>query len=158
MAPTAASASVTATASAADAERRGDGGLVAGPHREQRGHRAEQTGDLVGRGQQRAGAVLAVEADLEGLLAGGQGGALALGALRLVAGLRQPLLDVVEQRRRALVLGVEPLLAGVEAGDPGLERGEVALGALGAGHGLLAGVARAGRSRRRRRRRGCAAR
>ena len=39
----------------------------------------------------------------------------------------------------ALVLGVEALLAGVEPGDPGLQRGEVALGALGAGGGLLAG-------------------
>ena len=40
-----------------------------------------------------------------------------------------------------LVLGVEALLAGVEPGDPGLEGGEVALGALGAGDGLLAGLA-----------------
>ena len=60
----------TATASAARAERGGDGGLVAGPHREQRRDRAEQSGDRVGGGQQGAGAVLAVEAELEGLLAG----------------------------------------------------------------------------------------
>ena len=43
-----------------------------------------------------------------------------------------------------LVLGVEALLAGVEPGDPGLERGEVVLGPLRPGHGLL----RAPRSRR----------
>ena len=61
--------------------------------------------------------------------------------MRLVAGLGQPLLDVVERADGGLVLGVEALLAGVEPGDPGLEGGEVALGALGAGHGLLAGQA-----------------
>ncbi len=37
------------------------------------------------------------------------------------------------------MLVVEPLLAGVEAGDLGLEGGEVALGALDAGDGVLAG-------------------
>ena len=98
-------------------------------------------GDRVGGGEQRAGAVLAVEAELEGVLAGGEGGAVAVGLERLVAGLGEPLLDVVEGADRGLVLGVEALLAGVEAGDPGLERGEVALGAVGAGDGLLAGQA-----------------
>jgi hypothetical protein len=39
------------------------------------------------------------------------------------------------------VLGVEALLAGVETGDPGLERGEVTLGAVGTGHRVLAGQA-----------------
>ena len=38
------------------------------------------------------------------------------------------------------MLGVEPLLAGVEPGDPGLQGGEVALGAVGAGDGGLAGL------------------
>ena len=37
------------------------------------------------------------------------------------------------------MLGVEPLLARVQAGDPGLQGGEVALGPLGAGDRLLAG-------------------
>ena len=60
-------------------------------------------------------------------------GALAVGLLRLLAGLGQPLLEVVEGGDGGLVLGVEALLAGVEAGDPGLEGGEVALGAVGAG-------------------------
>ena len=55
-------------------------------------------------------------------------GAVALGALRLLADLGQPLLEVVELGGGRLVLGVEPLLAGVEAGDPGLEGGEVLLG------------------------------
>ena len=39
------------------------------------------------------------------------------------------------------MLGVEALLAGVQPGDLGLQGGEVALGALGADDGLLAGVA-----------------
>jgi len=39
------------------------------------------------------------------------------------------------------VLGVETLLARVEAGDLGLQGGEVALGALGPGEGLFAGQA-----------------
>ena len=96
-------------------------------------------GDRVAGGEQRAGAVLAVQPDLEGLLAGGEAGALALGGLRLLAGLGQPVLEVAEGGGGALVLGVEPLLAGVEPGDPGLERGEVALRAVGAGRGLLRG-------------------
>ena len=111
------------------AQRVGDGGLEAAADGQQRGHRAEQPGDLVGGGEQGAGAVLAVEAELEGVLAGGQRGAVALGALRLLADLGQLLLQVVELGGGRLVLGVEPLLARVEAGDPGLEGGEVALGA-----------------------------
>ena len=38
------------------------------------------------------------------------------------------------------MLGVEPLLAGVEAGDPGLEGGEVPLGPRGAGERVLVGL------------------
>ena len=67
-------------------------------------------------------------------------GALALGLLGLLAGLGEPLVDVVEGGDGGLVLGVEALLAGVEPGDLGLEGGEVALRPLGAGHGLLAGL------------------
>ena len=121
------------------AERGGDGGLVAGPHRQHRGHGAEQPGDPVGRGEQRARAVLAVEADLEGVAPGDEPGPVAVGLLGLLAGRGQPLVDVVEGRDRGLVLGVEPLLAGVEPGDLGLERGEVALGAVGARDRLLPG-------------------
>ena len=87
-----------------------------------------------------------------------QRGAVALGVLGLLAGLGQPLVEVVEDGRGGLVLGVETLLAGVEAGDPGLEGGEVVLGAVGAGRGVLAGLGRAGRSRRRPRRRATAER
>ncbi len=43
----------------------------------------------------------------------------------------------------ALVLGVEPLLARVEAGDPGLECGEVALGASRAAERVLVGLGEA---------------
>ena len=121
-------------------ERGGDRGLVAVVDVEERGHRAEQAADLVGRGEQRAGAVLAVEADLERVAARDEAGALALGLLRVLAGPGELLVDLVEGGHGVLVLGVETLLAGVEPGDPGLERGEVALRPLGAGHGFLAGV------------------
>ena len=114
-------------------ERGGDRGLVAVVDVEERGHRAEQAADLVGRGEQRAGAVLAVEADLERVAAGDEAGALAVGLLGVLAGPGELLVDLVEGGHGVLVLGVEALLAGVEPGDPGLERGEVALRPLGAG-------------------------
>ena len=110
---------------------------------EQRGHGPEQPVDGVGGRQQRPGAVLAVEADLEGVAAGGETGPLAIGLLGLLAGAGQLLVDLVEHGDGVLVLGVETLLAGVEAGDAGLEGGEVALGALGPGGGLLAGLGQA---------------
>ena len=72
IAATAASALVDGDGVGGAAQRAGDGGLVAAADGQQRGHRAEQPGDLVGGGEQRAGAVLAVEAELEGVLAGGQ--------------------------------------------------------------------------------------
>ena len=81
------------------AERVGHGHLEAAAHREQRGDRAEQPGDLVGGGEQRARAVLAVEADLESVLARGQAGPVALGSLGLLAGLGQPLLEVARGGR-----------------------------------------------------------
>ena len=111
------------------AEGSGDGRLVAGADAEQRGHRAEQAADRVGRGEQCPGAVLAVQAELERLLAGAQRGPLTLGGGQLLAGLGEPVLEVGEQRAGGLVLGVEALLPRVEARDPGLQRGEVVLGA-----------------------------
>ena len=63
---------------------------------------------------------------------------VALGLLHLLAGLGQPLVEVVELGAGPLVLGVETLLARVEPGDPGLQRGEVALGPGGPRLGLLA--------------------
>ena len=125
------------------AECVGDGRLEATADGQQGGHRAEQPGDLVGGGQQGARAVLAVEAELEGVLAGGQRGAVALGALGLLADLRQLLLQVVELGSGRLVLGVEPFLARVEAGDPGLEGGEVALGAGRAAERVLVSLGEA---------------
>ena len=103
------------------AEGRGDRGLVAGAHREQRGDRPQQAGHGVGGGQQGAGTVLAVQAELEGLLARGEGALVALGGLRLLPGLGEPLLEVHQRGGGALVLGVQSLLTGVEAGDPGLQ-------------------------------------
>ena len=113
----------------------GDCALVTGVDGEHGGDRAEQSGDRVGGGQQRAHAVLAVEAELEGVLAGQQRGAVAVGGRGLLAGLGEALGEVVEHGQRGLVLGVEALLARVEAGDPGLEGGEVVLGAVGPGDG-----------------------
>ena len=75
-------------------ERSGDGRLVAGADAEQRGHRPEQAADRVGGGEQRTGAVLAVQAELERLLAGAERAALPLGGGELLAGLGQPVLDV----------------------------------------------------------------
>ncbi len=125
------------------AERGGDGGLVALVDVEEGGDRPEEAADGVGGREQRAGAVLAVEADLERVAAGHEPGAFAVGLLGVVAGPGQLLLDLVEGGDRLLVLGVEALLAGVEAGDPRLEGGEVALGAVGAGGRVLAGVGEA---------------
>ena len=124
-------------------EGRGDRGLVAVLDVEERGHRAEQSTHLVGRREQCPGAVLAVEADLQGVAAGDQSGPVALGLLGLLACPGELLLDLVEGADGVLVLGVESLLAGVEAGDLGLEGGEVALGPLGAQDGVLAGVGEA---------------
>ena len=121
------------------AERAGHRGLVARPHVHQRGDGAEQAGERVGGGQQRTGAVLAGQPELERLLAGAERRSVAIGLLGLLAGLREPLVDVLERGDGGLVLGVETLLAGVEAGDPGLEGGEVVVGALGAGEGVGAG-------------------
>ncbi len=119
------------------AERGGDGRLVAGSDAQQRGDRAEQPGDGVAGGEQRADPVLAVQPDLQGLLAGGEAGALTLGGLRLLAGLGEPVLEVRQRGRGALVLRVEPLLAGVQPGDPGLQGGEVALRPVGPGRRVL---------------------
>ena len=69
-------------------------GLVAVADAEQRGDGAEQPGERVARGQQRSRPVLAVEAHLEGFLARRDTGALALGGLRLLAGLRQSVVEV----------------------------------------------------------------
>ena len=57
-----------------------------------------------------------------------QPGAVTIGLLGLLAGLGEALVDVVEGRDGGLVLRVEALLAGVEPGDLGLERREVAAG------------------------------
>ena len=101
------------------AERGGDRGLVAVVDVEQRGHRAEQAADRVGRGEQRAGTVLAVETDLERVATGDEPGALAVGLLGVLAGPGELLVDLVEGGDRVLVLGVEALLTGVEARRPG---------------------------------------
>ena len=118
----------------------GDGRLEALLDAEQRGHRPEHPVDRVRGGEQRTRAVLAVQAELERFLAGAERAALPLGSGELLAVLGQPVLDVGQRRAGRLVLGVEAFLAGVETGDPGLQRGEVVLGALGAADDLGAGL------------------
>src|SRR5690606_22189598 len=96
--------------------------------------------DGVAGRQQRACPVLAVEPELERLLACHEAAALPLGSLGLLAGLCQPVLDVGEGAAGRLVLGVEALLPRVETGDLGLQGGEGALGPLGALECLLPGA------------------
>ena len=121
------------------AERAGHGSLVAGPDVHQRGDGAEQAGDRVGGGEQGTGAVLAGETQLERLLAGAECRPVAIGLLGFLPSLGEPLVDVLQSSDGGFVLGVEALLAGVEAGDLGLEGGEVVVGALGAGEGFAPG-------------------
>ena len=130
-APTAAPRSATAHRVRNRPERGRDGGLVAGSHHQQRGHRPEHPGLVVGIREQRTRAVSLGQAELERLLARGQRGAFPLGQLRLLAGLAQPRLDVHQVRRRGVVRRVETALAGVEARDLVLQHGEVGLRALG---------------------------
>ena len=123
-------------------ERGGDRGLVAVAHRQQRGQRTEDALEVVG-GQQRSGAVPTGQAELQRLLAGGEAVPVAVGLLGALAHRGQPLLDVVERRDGLLVLRVEALLAGVEAGDLRLQGGEGQLRPLGAGQGVLAALPQA---------------
>ena len=116
----------------------GHRGLVPVLDGEQGDQRAEDPVDLVGGGEQCPGTVLAGQAQLQGVLAGGEAVPVAVGLLGPVADLGQPLLDLVEGGGGLLVLGVETLLAGVEAGDLRLQGGEGKLCLLGAGEGVLA--------------------
>ncbi len=108
----------------------GDGRLVALLDAEECGHGPEHPVHRVGGGQQGTRAVLAVQPELERFLARAERAALPLCGGELHAALGQPVLDVGQQRTGCLVLGVEALLARVEAGDSRLQRGEVVLGAL----------------------------
>ena len=114
------------------AQRRGDRRLVAGAHRSAARRPSPSSPDTSSLAASSAPAPsLRDRPSSRALLAGDQGGPLALGRLRLLAQLGQPGVDVREQGGSALVLGVEASLARVEAGDPGLERGELALCPLG---------------------------
>ena len=140
------------------AQSRGDGGLVAGPHAQQRGDGAHQAGHLLGGGQQGARTVLAVQAELQRLLAGGQTGR----ARARRPAPRRAAWRAARPARRGrlggLVLLVQALLTGVESGDLGLQRGEVVLRLRGPRLRLALVGRRAGRSRTRRRPRGSSAR
>ena len=79
-------------------------------------HRAQQARDVVGGGQQRAGTVLARQAEFERLEAGHQARPITIGGPSLFAHLGEPVLEVAQRGGRGPVLGVQALLAGVEAG------------------------------------------
>ncbi len=121
------------------AECPGHGRLEPAAHGEQRRHRPEQPGHAVGGGEQGTRPVLAVQPQLERLLAGAERAALALGQLQLLAVLAQAVLQVGELGHRGLVLGVQALFAGVQPGDLRLQRGEVTLGSLGPRDRVLTG-------------------
>ena len=119
------------------AQRGGDRGLVAGLDGDQRGHRAEDAGEPVAGGEHGAGAVLAGQAELEGVLAGDQGGPLLLRGPFLVPQRGDPVVRGGQPEGGLLVVGVEVLLAGVQPGDLGLDAGELRLRAGGPLAGLL---------------------
>ncbi len=116
------------------AERRGDGGLLAGRHPDQRGDGAEHPRQP--RREQRPGAVLAGQRHGQRVAPGQPGGAVPLGVALL--GLQGPaaLLGVGERRGRGLVPGVEVDLAVVEPTGLVLHGGELGRGPLRAGPGV----------------------
>src|SRR3954449_441108 len=121
------------------AESGGDRGLVPVADGEKGGDRAQQTGDRVARGEEGGRAVLAVEAELECLCAGGQTGAVAFGGLSLLPNLRQTLVDVGKGRRGTFVLGVQPSFPRIEPRDARLQCGELPLSSLATRDRLLSG-------------------
>ena len=134
----------------ADGERLGgraqggrDGVLEAGLDRDERGDGAEDLVAVVGRGEQGGGAVLAAQAEAEGLDAGGRGRAGALGGGLGILPAGQLGLGGLEARGRLLVGGVEALLALLVLGDAGLEPRELALGLGGAREAGFDGAAQA---------------
>ncbi len=108
---------------------------MAGVDLEQGGDRAGHGVGVVAGSEQRGGAVLAAQAQLEGLHAGGAGLAVAVGG---ALGVAQPLdlgLEPLVLGGGALVGLVEALLALLVDGDGRLEGGELALGLGGPGGG-----------------------
>ncbi len=91
--------------------------------------------------EQRGGAVLAAQAQLQGLHPGGGGLPVALGDPLLLAQLLELGFQPVEVGGGLLVARVEVLLARLLGGDRRLQRGELALGLGGAGPSGLDGVA-----------------
>ena len=108
---------------------------------EQGDHRAEDPVDLVGGGEQCPGPVLAGQAQLQRVLAGGEAVPLPVGLLGPITDLGQALLDLVEGGGGLLVLGVETFLPGVEPGDLRLQGREGQLRLLGTGEGFFARLA-----------------
>ncbi len=128
IAASAAPTSLTATASATDPSAAAIAVSKPDSTREQRGDRTEDAGEAVAGGQHGAGAVLAGQAQLEGVLAGDQGGALLLGGPLLLAQLADLGVGRGQPERGLLVVGVEVLLAGVQPGDLVLDAAELGLG------------------------------
>lgn len=103
------------------AERRGHRDLVSGGDGEQFGGRTEQARETVAGGEQRAGAVLAAQAEGERVMAGREGGAFAFGrggglARRRQRGLRgrQGGAGAVVPLAQFMVLGVQAVHLGLE--------------------------------------------
>ena len=119
----------------------GHRGLVPVLDGEQGDHRAEDPVDLVGGGEQCPGPVLAGQAQLQRVLAGGEAVPLPVGLLGPITDLGQALLDLVEGGGGLLVLGVETFLPGVEPGDLRLQGREGQLRLLGTGEGFFARLA-----------------
>ncbi len=117
----------------------GQGDLVALGHRQEFRRRAEQAGEAVLRREQCPGAVLAAQAECQGLVPGLGGGAPTFRRGGGLPGCREGGLGLGELLFRGLVLLGECDVAGVEAVDLGLERLVFLLGGDGTFLRLVAG-------------------
>ena len=126
---------------AGPAQRGGDRDLVTRLDLQQRRDRTRDRMRVVAGREQRGGAVLAAQAQLQGLHPGGGGLPVALGGPLLLAQLLELGFQPVEVGGGLLVARVEVLLARLLGGDRRLQRGELALGLGGAGPSGLDGVA-----------------
>ncbi len=102
-------------------------------------HRSEHPGHGVRGSEQRAGTVLAIQAQIQRVEASAKGATFALGQRCFLLGLFPLLGEGVDGGTGLLMLGVESLLPRVQPGDPGLEGREVVLRLSGPGKRLLVG-------------------
>jgi hypothetical protein len=112
---------------------------VTGGDRQQLGGGTEQAREPVARGEQRAGAVLAAQAQGEGVVARGKGGAVAFGGGGGVAGGGESVIGIGLVALGGFEAGFEFGVVGFEAFDLGLELLVLLLGGFGSVAGLVAG-------------------